>query len=327
MLELNLSNLADYLLSTQTISVLNPTIEPLSGGVSALVFKITTPDQTFILKQACKQLRVKELWLSDPARIEQEFLFLRAFHSQAPCGYFAEPLWHDNKNHVIAMSLAPAPATPWKTELLNLIADRDRAIQAAAILSTIHNKGPSLRKDFPELLDKMIFQQLRIEPFYERLALQFPEYSSRIRCLRKSLLEESATLCHGDFSPKNLLLHSEGMTLVDHETAHFGDYTMDLGLFLAHLVLKCLYAKSNRSLYAELIRCFLKAYQSNAGICDLNAQESVLGHLGVVLLTRVSGTSRVDYLDEAQKIEARMLAQALLKGEIRNWESFPPYSW
>ena len=76
-----------------------------------------------------------------------------------------------------------------------------------------------------------------------------------------------------------------------------------------------------------LIRSFLKAYQSNAGICDLNAQESVLGHLGVVLLTRVSGTSRVDYLDEAQKQEARMLAQTLLKGDIKNWESFPPYSW
>jgi hypothetical protein len=53
----------------------------------------------------------------------------------------------------------------------------------------------------------------------------------------------------------------------------------------------------------------------------------VLGHLGVVLLTRVSGTSRVDYLDEAQKQEARMLAQTLLKGDIKNWESFAPYSW
>jgi len=326
-LELNSSNLAEYLFSNHRISVPNPTIEPLSGGVSALVFKITTQDQCFVLKQACKQLRVKEVWLSDPARIEQEFLFLRAFHSLAPRGYLAEPLWHDNKNHVIAMTLAPAPATPWKTELLNLIADRVRAEQAATILAAIHNKGPSLKKDFPELLDKTIFQQLRIEPFYERLAQKYPEYSTRINALRKSLLEESPTLCHGDFSPKNLLLHPNGMTLVDHETAHFGDYTMDLGLFLAHLVLKCLYAKSNRSLYAELIRSFLKAYQSNAGMCDLNAQESVLGHLGVVLLTRVSGTSRVDYLDEAQKQEARMLAQTLLKGDIKNWESFPPYSW
>ncbi|MEN9673623.1 MAG: hypothetical protein RL553_1888, partial [Planctomycetota bacterium] len=36
---------------------------------------------------------------------------------------------------------------------------------------------------------------------------------------------------------------------------------------------------------------------------------------------------QVDYLDETQKQEARMLAQALLKGDIKDWESFPPCSW
>jgi len=227
----------------------------------------------------------------------------------------------------LAMSLAPAPATAWKTDLLGQIADPVRAMQAADLLASIHNKGTSLKKSFPGLLDKTIFQQLRIEPFYERLALQFPEYSARIHSLRNALLEGNATLCHGDFSPKNLLLHPNGMTLVDHETAHFGDFTMDLGLFLAHLVLKCIYAKSNRSSYAELIRSFINAYQNHAGKCDLNLQQSALGHLGVVLLTRVSGTSQVDYLDETQKQEARMLAQALLKGDIKDWESFPPCSW
>ena len=166
MLELNSSNITNYLISNHRISVHNPTIESLSGGVSALVFKITTPDQTFILKQACKQLRVKDLWLSDPARIEREFIFLSAFKSLAQNSYLTEPLWHDNQNHVLAMSLAPAPATAWKTDLLGKIADPVRAMQAADLLAAIHNKGGSLKKTFPGLLDKTIFQQLRIEPFY-----------------------------------------------------------------------------------------------------------------------------------------------------------------
>lgn len=327
MLELNSDNLADYLFFANKISVRNPTIEPLSGGVSALVFKITTPDQSFILKQACKQLRVKDLWLSDPARIDREFLFLSAFKALASIGYLTKPLWHDHQNHVLAMALAPAPATPWKIELLEQKPDPIRAQQAACILAAIHKEGASLKKAFPGLLDKTIFQQLRIEPFYERLALQHPQVAPRINSLRNALWAENATLCHGDFSPKNLLLHTEGMTLVDHETAHFGDYTMDIGLFLAHLVLKCLHSKSKRSLYAELIRTFLEAYQSIAGTLDFNSQQSILGHLGVVLLTRVAGTSQVDYLDEAQKQEARVLAQALLEGDIKSWESFPPYSW
>ena len=327
MLELNSTNIADYLFFANKISVRNPSIEPLSGGVSALVFKISTPDQSFIIKQACKQLRVKDLWLSDPARIDREFLFLSAFKALAPKGYLTEPLWHDTQNHVLAMSFAPAPATPWKIELLEQKSNPIRAQQAACILAAIHHEGASLKKTFPGLLDKTIFQQLRIEPFYERLALKFPEYATRINYMRNALLTENATLCHGDFSPKNLLLHPEGMTLVDHETAHFGDYTMDLGLFLAHLVLKCLYSKLNRPLYAELIRTFLNAYQRDAGPLDFNTQQSIFGHLGVVLLTRVSGTSQVDYLNDAQKLEAKVLAQALLNGDIKNWESFPPYTW
>lgn len=327
MLELNSTNLADYLYSNHRISAANPTIEPLSGGVSALVFKITTPDQSFILKQACKQLRVKDLWLSDPARIDREFLFLSAFKALSLDGYLTEPLWYDNQNHVLAMSVAAAPATPWKIELLDQKPDPVRARQAACILAAIHTKGAGLKNDFPGLFDKTIFQQLRIEPFYERLALQHPEFAPTINSLRKALLAENTTLCHGDFSPKNLLLSPNGMTLVDHETAHFGDYTMDLGLFLAHLVLKCLYSKSKRPLYAELIRSFLETYQGIAGTLNFNSQQSALGHLGVVLLTRVSGTSQVDYLDEIQKQEARVLAKGLLEGDVRGWEGFPPYSW
>jgi len=42
----------------------------------------------------------------------------------------------------------------------------------------------------------------------------------------------------GDYSPKNILAHSAGFTLVDYETAHLGDPTMDLGFFLSHLILK-----------------------------------------------------------------------------------------
>ena len=49
-------------------------------------------------------------------------------------------------------------------------------------------------------------------------------------------------LCHGDYTPKNMLVHEQGFMLVDYETAYFGDPTMDLGLFLSHLVLDEFYS-------------------------------------------------------------------------------------
>ena len=42
----------------------------------------------------------------------------------------------------------------------------------------------------------------------------------------------------GDFSPKNILLTSGGLRLVDFETGHFGDPAFDIGFFLTHLALK-----------------------------------------------------------------------------------------
>lgn len=327
MLELNSSNLSEYLFSTHKIPTPNPTIESLSGGVSALVFKITTVNSSFIVKQACSRLRVKDLWVSDPSRIEREFLFLSAFKSLVPGGSLTEPLWYDRQNHVLAMSTATDPATSWKKELLSGIANPVRASQAGELLANIHEMGGGLRENYPKLADKTIFQQLRIEPFYERLALNYPRYNPMIEHLRNRMMIENSTICHGDFSPKNLLIHPEGLTLVDHETAHFGDPTMDVGLFLAHLVLKTIHAKSLRSLYAGLIRSFLESYLGKHRHFDFNSQQSSLGHLGVVLLTRVSGTSQVDYLDESQKQEAAKLAHDLLEGTIKTWESFPPYSW
>ena len=67
-------------------------------------------------------------------------------------------------------------------------------------------------------------------------------------------------LCHGDYSPKNILTHAHDFTLVDYETAHFGDPTMDLGLFLCHLVLKAVRLPARQAAYFELTRAFWRAY-------------------------------------------------------------------
>ena len=53
--------------------------------------------------------------------------------------------------------------------------------------------------------------------------------------------EAERTLVLGDFSPKNILVHSGGLILLDFECAHAGDAAFDLGFFLSHLVLKAIH--------------------------------------------------------------------------------------
>jgi 5-methylthioribose kinase len=129
-------------------------------------------------------------------------------------------------------------------------------------------------------------------------------------------------ICHGDYTPKNLLAHEGRFTLVDYETAHHGDPTMDLGLFLAHLFLKAVRSPQQRPQFFELIRVFWRGY---AGMVRFRpaAELEVRGveHLAVCLLARVDGTSPVEYLPEEPKRDmVRRLAQRILCEPLRRWE-------
>ena len=72
------------------------------------------------------------------------------------------------------------------------------------------------------------------------------EVADAVAPLMERLRSVRWALCHGDFSPKNLLAHAGGFTLVDYETAHWGDPTMDLGFFLSHLLLKAAHRPADR---------------------------------------------------------------------------------
>lgn len=327
MLALNADSVIPYLKSRPGMASLDFHMESLPGGVSANVFLIRVGDSQFILKQACELLRVQTRWQSDPTRVDREFEFLKLFSAWLPADFLTKPLWHDADNHILAMTVAPPPATTWKTELLQGIAETARARQAGNLLASLHFQSLQHLDQLGSLTDKAIFHQLRIEPFYDRLAPAFPDLGPRILELSEHLLQSQQAICHGDFSPKNLLLHPDGMTLVDHETAHLGDPAMDLGFFLAHLTLKAIHAGEDRRLYSKLLRAFLASYFEQGGFREVDFQRRSLGHLGVVMLTRVVGTSRVDYLSDAQKDEAKQLAIASLQSKYFNWRHFPPTTW
>src|SRR5258707_863245 len=84
--------------------------------------------------------------------------------------------------------------------------------------------------------------ELRVDPFYQRVRERCPDVAACVDPLIDDLLAAREALCHGDYSPKNLLVHAAGLTLVDYETGHLGEPAMDLGFFFSHLLLKALHA-------------------------------------------------------------------------------------
>jgi len=321
MLELDADNVLSYLREMGWINAGPAQAELLSGGVSNQVLRIITPEQTFVLKQSRSQLRTRDAWFSDLDRIWREQEVMQVLHPSMP-DVVPEVLHVDRTNYVYTMSHAPLDAKVWKTELLQGNIDVALGTMAGRILGNMHQISANRPSDFASFADHAVYVQLRVNPFYRRVQERCPDVASAIAPIIDEMLTRQDALCHGDFTPKNLLAHATGFTLVDYETAHLGDPTMDLGLFLAHLTLKAIRDAGQRQAFVRLMQAFWNGYAETVKFAPSDELERRgMRHLGVCLLARVDGTSPVDYLrDDAQRNKVRRLGRAFLSDGVSRWE-------
>jgi 5-methylthioribose kinase len=321
MIELDADNAVNYLRQRGWIGPGPATVELLAGGVSNAVFRVVTPQRRFVLKQSRPQLRTRDAWFSDLSRVYREQEVMQLLHPLLPTPTVPEVLFTDRDNYVFAMSHAPEPSRVWKASLLAGEVDLAIGEHAGHVLGRMHEITGANHSLIEPFRDHTVFVQLRVDPFYQRIVERRPEVAAAVGLLMEELLTLKEALCHGDFSPKNMLTHDDGFTLVDYETAHFGDPSMDLGFFLSHLMLKAVRRHRERSQYFELTRAFWRGYAAEVRFRPVAELETRgVGHFGVCLLARIDGTSPVDYLPEEPKREAvRLLARRVLLDGIRSW--------
>jgi 5-methylthioribose kinase len=321
MIELNVDNALDYLRQRGWLD--GPaTVEPLGGGVSNAVLRIETPERLFVLKQSRPQLRTRDAWFSDLDRVYREQEVMQVLAPLLPPHTVPEVLFVDRDNYVFVMAHAPRGAQVWKQQLLAGEVDFAVGEHAGRILGRIHEataKTPQLIERFG---DRTVFVQLRVDPFYRRIQERRPEVAAAVAPLIDQLMSAREALCHGDYSPKNILTHEHGFTLVDYETAHLGDPTMDLGFFLSHLLLKAVKRWDERERYFELARRFGQGYVAETTFLPhAELRTRGIAHCGICLLARIDGTSPVDYLPEEDKRAAvRRMGCDMLLGRPRRWD-------
>jgi 5-methylthioribose kinase len=319
MRELTADNAQAYLTEKGWIVPGPARIDLLGGGVSNVVLRVETATQTFILKQSRPQLRTRDAWFSDLERVYREQEVMRVLEPILPPLTVPKVLFGDRDNYVFAMSQAPVEARNWKDLLLQGETDTAVAEQVGAMLGRMHDatgRTPHLVEAFG---DARVFEQLRVDPFYRRVQERRPEVAAAVAPIIERMLSDKVALCHGDYTPKNMLVHARGFTLVDYETAYFGDPTMDLGLCLCHLMLKAVKFAEER--YRELTRAFWDGYRREATFRPLGElQRGGIDHLGVCLLARVDGTSPVEYLAEGQRERVRRLGRRVLLEKPATWD-------
>lgn len=326
MLELTPETTADYLRKRGWPAVSTAQVQLLGGGVSNMVLKVAMDGGGFVIKQSRPQLRTREAWFSDINRIFRELEVMRLLRPILPPEAVPEILFVDSDNYLFAMTAAPAGSTVWKEALLRGQVSDPVARRAGLLLGRMHEatgRRPELADQFG---DRTVFTQLRTEPFYHRIRERLPDIADAVTALIDRLNTARDALCHGDFSPKNFLVHplpAHGpFTLVDYETAHFGDPTMDIGFFLSHLILKAVKNRAQQERYFRLTEAFWKSYEAVVRFRPMPELEARgILHFAVCLLARIDGTSPVDYLPEEAKREAvRSLGREVLRTQARTWQ-------
>ena len=294
-----------------------PLVRSLEGGVSNRVVLVRRAlGDGFVLKQALEKLRVQVEWFCTPDRIRREALALRRLADLAPSGSIPALLFEDPAHDLLAMAEVPDPKRNWKQMLLAGEVIRDHIEQFGRLLGAIHRRSVENRDVLAdEFGDRSVFEALRLEPYYRYTASRLPEAASFLDHLVCDTLACQLSLVHGDYSPKNVLVHEGRLVLLDFEVMHFGDPAFDIGFSLAHLLSKANHLPVRRHVFLESAVHYWQTYATSGfasgGMVEIEPR--AVRHTIACCIARVVGRSPLEYLTRAEAETQMRAALALAK--------------
>jgi 5-methylthioribose kinase len=287
-----------------------PEIRILRGGVSNRTVLVTRPGgERWVLKQALPQLRVAVEWFSPPERIYRETLGMQWLGQILPKGAVPQFVFDDPEQFVLCMSAVPEPNRNWKEMLLAGELVQHHVDQFARLLAAIHSeRSPEAAGAFG---DTSFFESLRLEPYYAYTASRVPAASAFLNVLLCDTRSTKLSMVHGDYSPKNILVHGNQLVLLDHEVIHFGDPAFDVGFSLTHLLSKAHHVGAHRDAFREAAVRYWREYSAALPSAALFESRAVRHSLGC-LLARVDGRSPLEYLSDDERNRQRTAVLSLM---------------
>ncbi|MGQ9910269.1 MAG: phosphotransferase family protein [Candidatus Flexifilum sp.] len=293
------------------------TARPLSGGVSSATIYVERAGGDWVLKQSLARLRVAVDWFSDPLRIHCEAAALRWLAELIP-GHVPGFVFEDFTDHILAMEAVPQPHANWKQMLLHGQLVEAHVEQFGWMLAAIH-RGAAARRDAiaRDLGGCHHFDALRREAYYRYTASQVAQAADFIHRLIDETLDLAITFTHGDYSPKNVLVHDDRLILLDHEVAHIGDPAFDVGFSTTHLLSKANHLPEHRARFIAAARRYWETYRAELGAVPWRdgVEARAPRHTLACMLARIDGRSPLEYLsaearDRQRAIVLRLMADA-----------------
>jgi aminoglycoside phosphotransferase (APT) family kinase protein len=305
------------LLREAGIAVSGPlVVEPLTGGVSSDIVRITLADgQRLCAKRALDRLKVASDWRAPRERNHYEAAWLRTAGAIVP-GVAPAVIGEDEARGIVLLDyLPPEDYRLWKSELLAGRADPATPVAVGDALGRIHAAtlgDPRVAAAFPT---DALFDALRLDPYLRTLAARQPGLAKPIlACLAETAATRMA-LVHGDASPKNILVSkADGHpVLLDAECAWYGDPAFDAAFCLNHLLLKAVHVTAIRAaLLAQALALFAAWLGHFPAGLRRAAERRTATLLPCLMLARVDGKSPVEYLDGNEQQTVRDIAMPLV---------------
>ena len=187
-----------------------------------------------------------------------------------------ELVFLDASQYILAMTAIPQPHENWKHVLLDGRTNINHARSFGKLLAQIHNavvQYPELKSEFSE---RRFFEELRLEPYYGYTATQAPAARRFMEQLINDTRARKHALVHGDYSPKNVLICDNNVTLLDFEVIHFGDPAFDIGFSLTHFLSKAHHLPAHRDEFLGMARQYWGSYlDSLSGRCETSCSPTL----------------------------------------------------
>ena len=292
-----------------------PELEQLAGGVSSDIWKVKAGEHAYCVKQALAWLKVEAEWHAPVERNRFEVGWYRIANRVVP-GSAPRVLYHDPERMFLIMDyLDPRRYDLWKDKLREGRADERDARTVGRILSRIHSTTAGDRDIAAQFPRFDIFHAIRLEPYLLATAARHPDLAARLEELCRTTADTRLTMIHGDVSPKNILIGSDGPVFLDAECACIGDPAFDIAFCLNHMLLKCLWRPPSMPGYLACFDAMSEAYLSGVDWEEAGSLESrAAGLLPALFLARVDGKSPVEYIDkDSSREKVRRCARRLIE--------------
>lgn len=315
----------------------NPTIEPLTGGVSSEVWLIKNVGKTpVIAKRALRKLKVAAEWIIDVRRTEYEERWLGMTAEDLPL-HVPKCLGYDDVSGFLFLEyLSPPTYSQWGEKLLAGEIDASFAANVGSALANIHRVSYRSNERIKRFHDEDLFTQTRIDPYFTFLESTHSDISDYICDIKQTVLNNKTTVIHGDVSPKNILCGPSGPIFLDAECATASDPAFDLPFCLAQLLLISLvHGDYSQKIASASVSC-ARAYLAGAEWEPRGPLESRMSRLlAIFMLSRIDGKVPVPFINlERQRALVRRFVKSelwsrphTLETTIKRWERYCDQWW